>query len=195
MGRFLNADSLISSGHGVLGNNMFGYCLNNPANYVDSGGTDPIALQLWITGMGWLPAVDMALPIGDILYIGGILLLGTVALASDHDSVPEISYDEVDVAYGPPSPNDDDDDDDYDDYYDDDSNFGGRQKMGHNNGRAPRNNKKQNSQFDYAAKKVGLSPDKIRPFHDFITGQGGDVDELLAIAETFLSIIFVLFGL
>ena len=29
-GRFLNADILISTGQGLLGNNMFAYCLNNP---------------------------------------------------------------------------------------------------------------------------------------------------------------------
>ena len=35
LGRFLNADSYASTGQGVLGNNMFAYCLNNPVNYAD----------------------------------------------------------------------------------------------------------------------------------------------------------------
>ena len=39
MGRFICADSLVSTGQGVLGNNMFAYCLNNPVNLVDSSGT------------------------------------------------------------------------------------------------------------------------------------------------------------
>ena len=30
IGRFINADSYASTGQGILGNNMFAYCLNNP---------------------------------------------------------------------------------------------------------------------------------------------------------------------
>ena len=42
MGRFVNADGYVSTGQGVLGNNMFTYCGNNPANYFDESGQDPI---------------------------------------------------------------------------------------------------------------------------------------------------------
>ena len=97
---------------------MFAYCLNNPANYVDRDGTNAEALQLWAAGMGWLPFADAILPVGDIIYISGLLLLSAIALSSEQDCVPEISYDVSDVAYGPPSPDNDDDGDD--DYYDDD---------------------------------------------------------------------------
>ncbi len=38
IGRFINADGLVSTGQGVLGNNMFAYCGNNPVNYVDPTG-------------------------------------------------------------------------------------------------------------------------------------------------------------
>ena len=38
-GRFLNADAFASTGQGMLGNNMFAYCGNNPVNYEDSSGT------------------------------------------------------------------------------------------------------------------------------------------------------------
>ena len=38
MGRFLNADALISTGQGVLGNNMFAYCNNNPVCNSDTTG-------------------------------------------------------------------------------------------------------------------------------------------------------------
>ena len=38
VGRFLNADALVSTGQGVLGNNMFSYCQNNPSNYSDPAG-------------------------------------------------------------------------------------------------------------------------------------------------------------
>ena len=38
IGRFINADSLVSTGQGLLGHSMFAYCLNNPANMCDSNG-------------------------------------------------------------------------------------------------------------------------------------------------------------
>jgi len=37
-GRFLNADALISTGQGLLGNNMFAYCNDNPTNGADPSG-------------------------------------------------------------------------------------------------------------------------------------------------------------
>ena len=38
LGRFINADAFTSTGQGILGNNMFAYCGNNPANRVDPTG-------------------------------------------------------------------------------------------------------------------------------------------------------------
>ena len=38
VGRFINADGLASTGQGLLGNNMFAYCNNNPANHHDPNG-------------------------------------------------------------------------------------------------------------------------------------------------------------
>ena len=38
MGRFLNADGLVSTGQGLIGNNMFTYCGNNPVVRADSTG-------------------------------------------------------------------------------------------------------------------------------------------------------------
>ena len=38
-GRFLNADTLVSTGQGLLGNNMFAYCRNNPVCRRDIPGT------------------------------------------------------------------------------------------------------------------------------------------------------------
>ena len=38
IGRFINADGYVSTGQGVLGNNMFAYCGNNPVVRVDFGG-------------------------------------------------------------------------------------------------------------------------------------------------------------
>ncbi len=41
MGRFINADSYASTGQGILGDNMFAYCKNNPTNMVDVNGNWP----------------------------------------------------------------------------------------------------------------------------------------------------------
>ena len=43
VGRWINADSLLSQGS-VLGNNMFAYCLNNPVNMADTTGELPFFL-------------------------------------------------------------------------------------------------------------------------------------------------------
>jgi len=39
LGRFINADGLISTGQGIIGNNIFAYCGNNPVIYRDTAGT------------------------------------------------------------------------------------------------------------------------------------------------------------
>ena len=44
MGRFINADGFASTGQGILGNNMFAYCLNSPTQYEDSYGTTAIGV-------------------------------------------------------------------------------------------------------------------------------------------------------
>ena len=41
MGRFINADNYPSTGQGLLGNNMFAYCNNNPICLVDYSGESP----------------------------------------------------------------------------------------------------------------------------------------------------------
>ena len=38
IGRFINADPFSSTGQGILGNNMFTYCLNNPVIFTDRSG-------------------------------------------------------------------------------------------------------------------------------------------------------------
>ena len=57
LGRFINADSYASTGQGILGNNMFAYCLNNPIIYTDTTGCYPFEaafefLEEWLTGDG-----------------------------------------------------------------------------------------------------------------------------------------------
>lgn len=42
MGRFINADVFASTGQGLLGNNLFAYCVNNPCNNIDPNGQFPL---------------------------------------------------------------------------------------------------------------------------------------------------------
>jgi len=45
--RFINADGLVSTGTGVMGYNMFAYCLNNPVNLSDPSGACPTCASVW----------------------------------------------------------------------------------------------------------------------------------------------------
>lgn len=45
LSRFINADTLVSTGQGLLGNNMFAYCNNNPGNYSDPSGMCGLCLS------------------------------------------------------------------------------------------------------------------------------------------------------
>ena len=47
IGRFLNADILVSTKKAGLGCNIFAYCFNNSVNYIDAAGTDAIWIQEW----------------------------------------------------------------------------------------------------------------------------------------------------
>ena len=41
VGRFINADNQLNTSQGILGMNMFVYCLDNPVNMADHGGNKP----------------------------------------------------------------------------------------------------------------------------------------------------------
>ena len=78
-GRFLNVDSCLYS-H-ILGYNLYLYCHNNPVNYYDPKGDDAIALLAgWASSAWGLAAADGPLPIGDIIYGAGCLVLGSVVI-------------------------------------------------------------------------------------------------------------------
>jgi RHS repeat-associated protein len=67
IGRFLNADSVISGvGGDVLGYNLFAYCQNNPVNMSDPGGN----LPKW--------AVKVAIGVGAVLA-GAVIVAATAA--------------------------------------------------------------------------------------------------------------------
>ena len=66
-GRFINADVYVSTGQGVLGYNMFAYCLNNPVNGCDPTGTDFRILNPAYMGGGGESGLILAI---GLIYIG-----------------------------------------------------------------------------------------------------------------------------
>ena len=65
MGRFINADALVSTGQSILGNNMFAYCLNNPVNLSDHSGESVTIATLILIGS----AIIGALATGYTAYV------------------------------------------------------------------------------------------------------------------------------
>ncbi|MBO4537841.1 MAG: hypothetical protein J5694_03130 [Erysipelotrichaceae bacterium] len=117
-GRFINADAFVSTGQGVLGSNMFAYCIDNPVNLADFDGKDSVPLESinelawWSSYMWWLCGLDGPFPFGDIIYSLGILLLTGIALEkinSDNPTKtekedvkkPEVNYPGDDPAKAP----------------------------------------------------------------------------------------------
>ena len=183
--RFVNADAYASTGQGIIGTNMFAYCLNNPVMYIDSRGRDSEIVTWWTSTMWWLCGADSMLPIGDAIYVGGILVLGAIALMCNN-STPKETTEQARASYEPPSP--DNDDDDY--YYEDDDNYGGRSKIGKQKNKAPGNNQVQNKQFDDATK--GCTKAEQRILHDKITGQGLGYHEIVELAKELFLFVMVL---
>lgn len=74
-----------------MGLNLFAYCLNNPVNYSDYSGEN--AAAAWLGSMWWLTLVDGPVPIGDIIYALGAVVIGSLAVATfaDADSAPVLS--------------------------------------------------------------------------------------------------------
>lgn len=58
--RFLSADTFVSTDQGILGHNMFAYCLNNPVNYTDASGETGIMAAGWLVPL--LALVDALTP-------------------------------------------------------------------------------------------------------------------------------------
>lgn len=89
LGRFINADNYLSTSQGLLGNNSFVYCLNNPLLYSDTHGTEAIRsvptseVAEWWLGVGWvLCCIDGALPIIDIVYFTTLTIFCATTLTS-----------------------------------------------------------------------------------------------------------------
>lgn len=52
VGRFINGDAYASTGQGILGNNMFSYCTNDPIFYSDSTGFRMVCANILLAGGG-----------------------------------------------------------------------------------------------------------------------------------------------
>ena len=180
MGRFINADAFASTGQGILGNNMFAYCLNNPVRKTDPTGEFGLEWILYIFNPYVLYIVCAAV----IAYCSSMLLLTlfdmiaqelqyySFKISIDDESEAEQALDQLEeeLTYSPPNPFDDDDDDYNDDYYDDDNNFGRRQKIGKSKGKTPGSNQAQNKQFKDATKDLDKAAK--RTIHEEISGEG-----------------------
>ena len=86
-GRFLNGDSALYSN--LLGFNQFIYCYNNPINYIDYYGenTEKVA---WATSMWWLILVDGPIPVGDILYVVGAVVVAGILVEAGNEVEEEL---------------------------------------------------------------------------------------------------------
>ena len=58
IGRFINADAFASTGQGILGNNMFAYCGNNPVIFADYSGTRRFPCNICINDGGTVSVED-----------------------------------------------------------------------------------------------------------------------------------------
>ena len=65
--------------------NLYVYCVNSPLMYCDPSGHDATLTITWISTMWWLALVDGPIPVGDVFYIGGIvvLVLWSLGMAAD----------------------------------------------------------------------------------------------------------------
>ncbi len=90
--RFINADEIGYLGaNGDLNSyNLYAYCSNTPITKIDSNGHSAVAT--WLTGTGWIGAIDGPFPIGDIIVLGGAAILtifGMFEAEKDNSSVTE----------------------------------------------------------------------------------------------------------
>ena len=90
MGRFINADSVTSTG-GLLGSNLFTYCLNNPVNMRDDSGNWPklstalanVAVAAGIIAVAAMAVVAVASIAPALVAVGGTMVsAATVAAAA-----------------------------------------------------------------------------------------------------------------
>ncbi len=98
LGRFLNADSYASTGQGIIGCNMFAYCNNDPANNADRCGRNPTNVQVWASTMWWVCFADLILPIGEIIYFAGFIVILVETCRINYDQAAALREEAVKAA-------------------------------------------------------------------------------------------------
>jgi hypothetical protein len=95
MGRFISSDALASTGQGILGNNMFAYCNNNPVMGYDPTGYANgwgvfTGILLLAAGVSCIVAsAGAATPVGTALMIQAGTLLGVTGVVTTGCAVEE----------------------------------------------------------------------------------------------------------
>ena len=82
IGRFINADSYVSTGQGLLGYNMYAYCKNNPVNYVDYSGEKTFSI-------GYSYSSPEAIETSNDVY-GATFSVGVFMMQTDLESVENL---------------------------------------------------------------------------------------------------------
>ena len=97
LGRFISADSYASTGQGILGHNVFAYCLNNPIAQKDQFGNNSTEAISGVSSLlGWLLSlIDGPLPIADC----AVLLFSSIIISNKHSSgsVSRAKYFDIDL--------------------------------------------------------------------------------------------------
>ena len=73
--------------------NLYVYCANSPILYQDPEGNSFELTAAWTSSMWWLTAIDGLLPIGDIVYVGGIVISSAV------DCINTVGIDNLSILY------------------------------------------------------------------------------------------------
>ena len=91
IGRFISADSYVSTGQGILGNNMFAYCGNNPVIAVDNEGSKLKYILDFLTA-----------PIDSLVNVLAKMMIAKINY--EHNSKIEESGNQYGLYEKPPSP-------------------------------------------------------------------------------------------
>ena len=84
LNRFLSGDDVLYLGYQgtILGCNLFAYCENKPVNRMDFTGhtMETSITDLWTSTMWWLIFIDATLPIGDSIYVLGVVIFVVIPI-------------------------------------------------------------------------------------------------------------------
>ena len=95
--RFINADGYINANGDLLGFNMYAYCGNNSANYIDKNGASAEAIHKVFPLLQLLPFLDGPSPVCDILFYGVLAFSAIVSYPNSHLDIREKIKDKIQV--------------------------------------------------------------------------------------------------